>query len=110
MNLRPCGGTQKRSWPTRQGGERRSPWSRVGARSKAAVENRLHGATRATVAREKPAGWIGLLQVRRNCASKKSKVQKLGRAGVNRRSTPSAENPSGVDKSLSQALIDVTTP
>src|SRR5215213_11870779 len=41
MSLRPCAGTPKRSWPTRQGGERRSPWSRVGVRSKAAVKTRL---------------------------------------------------------------------
>src|SRR5215211_2240972 len=41
MSLRPCAETPKRSWPTRQGGERRSPWSRVGVRSKAAVKTRL---------------------------------------------------------------------
>jgi hypothetical protein len=45
--------------------------------------------------------------VHKNCVFKKGKVRKLGRAGERRR-TPSVEIPSGVDKSLSQALINLT--
>jgi hypothetical protein len=46
---------------------------------------------------EPQSGVYSLPQARKNCGAKKSKVQKLGRAGECR-STPSAENPSGVDK------------
>jgi hypothetical protein len=48
-----------------------------------------------------------LWQVRKNCGSKKSKVQKLGRAGE-RVGTPLAVFPSGAEKLLSQALTNVT--
>ncbi len=54
-------------------------------------------------------GRSSLLQVRKNCGSKKGKVQRLRRARE-RMSNPSAEIPSGLDKSLSQALMHVTKP